>query len=166
MKTALAFIRGIIYFCTMNAMVSSESWQKALSELICTRLHRMFNILQGGVLLFQYGYSQVGIFFCYLNGQQFSFQKSESNSFHKGLGTIHIWGHHPLGGRKNCWRIGIKKCWRTGGSGQRIGKKVVTSYMDGPLRIVLLLQNSYDQSFFFTKFWGIINISEWILVRN
>ena len=37
-------------------------------------------------------------------------------------------------------------------------KKVVTSYMDSPLRIVLLLQNSYGQSFFFTKFWGIIKL--------
>ena len=30
--------------------------------------------------------------------------------------------------------------------------------MDSPLRIVLLLQNSYDQSFFFTEFWGIIKL--------
>ena len=30
--------------------------------------------------------------------------------------------------------------------------------MYSPLRIVLLLQNSYDQSFFFTKFWGIIKL--------
>ena len=80
------------------------------------------------------------------------------NSFHKGLGAIHIWCHHPLGGSKNWWPIGVKKCWRTEGSGQWVWQKVVTSYMDSPLRIVLLLQNSYDQSFFFTKFWGIIKL--------
>ena len=128
--------------------------KKALCELICTRLHRMFNILQGGVFLFQYDYSQVGIFFCYLNGQHFSFQKSESNSFHKakaqGPSTYDV--ITLQGGGKIADVYVIKKLLTHKREWSKNRKIVVTSFMDSPLRIVLLLQNSYDQSFFFTKF--------------
>ena len=67
----------------------------------------------------------MGIFFCYLNGQHFSFQKSESNSFHKGLGTIHIRRHHPVcgGGEVKLLTHGSKKIADSQEGGSKNRKK-------------------------------------------
>ena len=66
-----------------------------------------------------------GYFFAIWMVNILAFKSLKATVFTKAsLGTIHIWRHHPLGGRKNCWRIDIKKCWHTGGSGQRKGKKL------------------------------------------
>ena len=70
-----------------------------------------------------------GYFFAIWMVNILAFKSLKATVFTKAsLGTIHIWRHHPLGGRKNCWRIDIKKCWHTGESGQRKGKNCDVIY--------------------------------------